>query len=404
MKWLYILELSWKNLMNRKTRTILTISGVIIGVSAITFLIALGYGFERMTTNQIASSNALYVFETNLDNTDVISINEESLAKLKNLNNVDSVEAGVKLAGKVSKGIAKTDAIINGFTSEYIDLANIKFIRGNKFNDKDENKIILSTAVLNLLNIDINQYKENKVETTIITDKGLSPSLEDASEKNITNLEIVGVVDDDKSAFAILPFSFLRREVSLVNYNTVKIKVKDKNKLGETRQQVEGMGFYTNFIGDTISQINSFFTIFRYIVGGFGFIGMLVAILGMFNTLTVSLLERIREIGVLKSNGATKKEIWKLFLSEAVIISFIGGFSGILVGLIIGETTNFIFNLYAHRNGAGPIDFFYAPPYFIIMTIIFIIITGFITGLYPSKRASKIKVLDALKYEQYSNF
>ena len=400
MKLLYVLELSWKNLMNRKARTILTITGVIIGVSAVTFLIALGYGFERMTTSQIASSNALYVFETNLDNTDLVSINEENMAKIKNLKNVEQVEPGVSLAGRIiNKEKRVVDAVIEGANTAYLDLDNVKLITGSFFGDKDKNKAIVSTATLKWLNINLNNYQKESLNFEVVVQKSLSPSLEEASTKTIPNIQIVGVIDDDKSVILIAPLDLLKEELKLVNYNKLKIKVADKNKISDTRREVESLGFYTNYIGDTIKQINSFFVVFRYIVGGFGFIGMLVAILGMFNTLTVSLLERIREIGVLKANGATRKDVWRIFLSEAIIISLTGGISGIVVGLMIGETINFVFNIYAKQHGSLPVDFFYAPPSMIIATILLITLVGFLTGLYPSKRASKIKVLDALKYE-----
>jgi ABC-type antimicrobial peptide transport system permease subunit len=183
------------------------------------------------------------------------------------------------------------------------------------------------------------------------------------------------------------------------SFNIAKVKVKDKDTISDTKSKIENMGFGTNYIGDTIQQIASFFLVFRYIVGGFGFIAMLVAILGMFNTLTVSLLERTREVGVLKSNGAVRRDIWRIFLSEAMIISTVGGFLGIIFGILAGESVNLIFNKLAQGNGSDPVDFFYTPVYFIFATILATLLVGFLTGYYPSKRATKINALDALKYE-----
>jgi putative ABC transport system permease protein len=152
-------------------------------------------------------------------------------------------------------------------------------------------------------------------------------------------------------------------------------------------------------MGDTIRQINSIFVIFRYIIGGFGLVAMFVAVLGMFNTLTVSLLERITEIGVLKANNAMKRDIFLIFLSEALIISFIGSVFGIISGILTGKMVNFWFNFYALKSGSNQLELFYLPPIFMVEVIVSVTLIGFLTGLYPSRRATRIKILDALKYE-----
>lgn len=399
MKLVYIILISFHNLMDRKIRSILTISGVIIGVGAIVFLLSIGYGFERMTTKQISSPNALSVFEASLDDSDLVSINDGNLAKIRNLSNVEEAEPGLIMAGKANNGPVKTDVAIDGYSSKFIDLAEIKTFRGKKFSSDDGNGVLASTGALELLNISNNDFSKSTIAVDVLANKTLSPTLEDGSVKNIKDLKIVGVIDDDKTPYIILPFKTLQKQLSIVDYNTAKIKVKDKTQISDTRRQVEKLGFTTNFIGDTIQQINTFFTIFRYIIGGFGVIAMIVAILGMFNTLTVSLMERTQEIGILKSNGAQRKDIWRLFLAEALIISFIGGVLGVITGDIIGETVNFIFNIYAKQNGGEAVDFFYVPLSLVLYMMLIVVGIGLVTGLYPAKRASKIKILDAIKYE-----
>lgn len=399
MSLLYIIELSIANLMSRKIRSILTVSGVIIGISAITFLLSIGYGFEKMTTQQIAAPNAMSIFEASLEESDIVSMTDENIAAFKNLNDVSQVEAGVILAGKAKVDEIKTDVVVDGYSNGYMDFASIRLLRGERFKDDDADKVIVSTALLNLLNIPLEKYNNKDISADIVLNQSLAPNATEGENKTIGGLKIVGVVDDDDSPFMIVPLNLIRQDTGIINYNTARIKVADSNKLPDVRRQVEGMGFGTNFIGDTIKQINAFFMIFRYIIGGFGFIAMLVAILGMLNTLTVSLLERTREIGVLKSNGATRKDIWRLFISEALLISMIGGFCGIILGVVTGEIVNLIFNIYAKSHGAQPIDFFYTPLSYVLYSLIFVMLVGFLTGFYPAKRATKIKVLDALKYE-----
>lgn len=399
MKLRYVLEISFKNLMSRKSRSILTISGVMIGVAAVTFLVCLGYGFEQMTTSRIASPEAMFVFDIAVEDSDIININDQKIAEIKEIQGVVEIEKGILMASKAIRGDVKTDVVVYGFNERYLEISDLKIFKGESLNKENTDSVILSTGALKLLDLNLQNYNEQKISLEMIATKDLSPNLTDGDIKLLPDLKITGVVDDDRSAFAIMPFDLIRETMIIENYNQLKVKVSDLEKIMDARRKVEDMGLSTNYIGDTLAQIDSFFNIFRYIVGGFGFISMVIAIIGMFNTLTVSLLERTREIGILKSNGAEKKDIWLLFLSESLMISLIGGIFGIIMGVIGGETTNLIFNLYAKSNGAESVDFFYAPIGYLLLTVMGIGIIGLCTGLYPSKRATSINPLDALKYE-----
>jgi len=400
MKLLYIIELSWRNLMSRKIRSLITISGVIIGITTIVFLTSLGYGVEKMTTSQIASQDALFVFDTGIEESDIVAIDNKQLAEIKSIENVAEVEAAVKLAGKISNGLVKTDVVIKGYSRKYIDLSQTKIYKGEKYLDKDKNKVLISTAAMKLMNISSNNdYKNTEISIESSVDQLLSPEIKDGTITKLGKFKTIGVIDDEASPFVIMPFEVLKENLSITNYNELKIRVNDKLKIQEARTKIEKMGFNTSYLGDTIKQINTIFVFFRYIIGGFGFIAMFVAILGMFNTLTVSLLERTREIGVLKANNATRRDIFLIFLTEALIISTMGGIFGVISGILTGKLVNTLFNYYAIRNSSDAIDLFYVPMYFIAATIIAVVFVGFLTGLYPARRATKIKILDALKYE-----
>jgi len=385
--------------MSRKVRSILTIAGVTIGISAITFLVSLGYGLEQMITRQVADPRTLYIFEVNLEESDIFALTGEHLAKIKNLANVKNIEPAAILAGKASLQSVKTDVVINAFSNAYLDLVGIKLLRGTSFKNEKEPQAIVSTALLSLLNIPVNEFASKEITLEVVANKALSPFLQEGEVKKLEHIKIVGVVEDEQSAFVIMPFSLLQNELRLSNYNVLQVQVADKEKIGETRKQVEEMGFSTRYIGDAVSQINSFFVIFRVIIAGFGALAMIVAILGMLNTLTVSLLERTREVGVLKSNGATSRDIWRIFIADAIIISLIGGLIGIILGSVSGELINFVFNIYAHRFGAEIVDFFYTPLFYIFLALGLVLFVGLIVGFYPAKRATKINVLSALKYE-----
>ncbi len=119
----------------------------------------------------------------------------------------------------------------------------------------------------------------------------------------------------------------------------------------------------------------------------------------MFNTLTISLLEKTREISFMKILGTSGSDIWRLFIGEAILIGFIGTSLGIFSGLAIGGVLNsFLINL-AESSGNKPVEIFYAPPIFVIITFAVAMLISFLTGVYPSIRASKIDALETMRYE-----
>jgi hypothetical protein len=166
-----------------------------------------------------------------------------------------------------------------------------------------------------------------------------------------------------------------------------------------TRKQIENIGFSTEYVGDTVSEISQVFTLFRVILGAFGLIAMIVAALGAFNTLTISLLERVREVGLFKALGMRNKDVYKLFLAESIIIGITGGLIGLFFGTMLGNLINVILSFLAQKSGAEQIQIFITPWTFSLSVAGFSIIVGFLTGWYPSRRAVKINPLDALKYE-----
>jgi len=155
----------------------------------------------------------------------------------------------------------------------------------------------------------------------------------------------------------------------------------------------------TSTLKDTVEQINQFFAIFQLILVSFGAIAILVAFLGMFNTLTISLLEKTREISFMKVLGTESRDIWRMFLGEALLTGLIGATAGVIGGVLLGSgLNNFLFDL-ARQTNNKPVQIFYIP--FVLIFLIFAItmLISVLTGFYPSFRASKVDPLEAMRYE-----
>ncbi len=167
----------------------------------------------------------------------------------------------------------------------------------------------------------------------------------------------------------------------------------------EIRKDIEDLGFRTASTADTVAQIELLFGNLRIVLGLLGMVALGVASLGMFNTLTVSLLERTREIGGMKTIGMVAEEVRDLFLSEAMIMGLSGGIGGLILGTIIGKVLSLLISIFSLANGGEFINLTHVPLFLALFIIISSFVVGVFTGLYPAMRARKISALNALRYE-----
>lgn len=209
---------------------------------------------------------------------------------------------------------------------------------------------------------------------------------------------IVGVIPDEKSPVFYVPFIDLR-SLGIQYYSQIKIVAENKNVLPKIRKQIEALGFNTRSVADTVEQINSLFATVRTVLALLGMVALAVAALGMFNTLTVSLLERTREVGLMKAMGMKSKEVKELFLTESMIMGFFGGVLGVLFGFVIGKILGILISIIAISKGVGFVNITVIPTAFIFFIVLLSLVVGVITGIYPARRATKISALNAMRYE-----
>ena len=212
------------------------------------------------------------------------------------------------------------------------------------------------------------------------------------------SFQIIGVVEEDSLSYVYIPFS-ASKIVGIEDYSKLKVKVDQDKNLNIVRNAIIEKGFLVSALSDIIEQANQIFRIVQIILGSFGIVALIVSAIGMFNTMTITLLERTQEIGIMKALGATALDIWNMFLAESVIIGFVGGLGGIIIGFVGGELFNYGINVLASFLGGEAIDMFFTPLWFMLLIITFSTFVGFLTGFYPARRAAKINSLEALRYK-----
>lgn len=183
-------------------------------------------------------------------------------------------------------------------------------------------------------------------------------------------------------------------------YGSIIAKVKDTKKVGDVATQINKMGFGAVTGEAMLKKIDDAMRIVGLVLGLIGGISLFVAAIGIINTMVMATYERIREIGVMRACGATKRAIRNLFSFEAALLGFWGGFFGIVISFIIGKIANLVAEKNATALGNIPIDHIGQFPWWLIGSVIlFTTIIGLLSGMGPAIKASKLKPVDALRYD-----
>jgi len=182
-------------------------------------------------------------------------------------------------------------------------------------------------------------------------------------------------------------------------YSTVSVRVKRSKDIPSVEDAVKKMGFNTFSIIDATRSLQQFFAVLDLFLGIFGSLALAVASIGIVNTLVMAILERRREIGIMKALGASDGDVKGLFFAEAGAMGIIGGLVGVALGWLIGHVINLGTNVYLKRQHFPPEQIWSVPWWLVISAIVFSVIISLLSGLYPASRAARLDPVQALRYE-----
>jgi len=182
-------------------------------------------------------------------------------------------------------------------------------------------------------------------------------------------------------------------------YSTVSVRVKNPGKIQLVEDSIKKMGFNTFSILDATRSVRRFFTVLDLFLGIFGSLALAVASIGIVNTLVMAILERRREIGIMKAIGASDIDVKKLFFAEAGVMGALGGALGVALGWTIGRVINLGTNVYLRSQDLAPEQIWFVPWWLVGSAIAFAIVVSLLSGLYPAARAARLDPVQALRYE-----
>jgi putative ABC transport system permease protein len=399
MKTSDLFRLSTRMFRNRPMRTWLTILGISVGTGAVLFLVALGFGLQNIILQKIVFNKALLSLSVTSSNENII-LTQDTLRRFRAIPSVTDVAPLARYNGQMWSGELSGNASFFAAPPAFFDYAGISPLTGKLYEGADGGKIVISEAVLQLFGF---ANAESAIGQTVRVQIYVTQDNVEGSDVQVVDLpsayEIIGVVAGPQDSFVYLPLLDISAKVPIISYEQAQVAVAGSSALEPAKEALLDMGFQVSSLSETVEQANKIFSIIQIILGVFGAFALLVSAIGMFNTMTVTLLERTNEIGVMRALGASREAIMLMFLTESLVIGFLGGIVGVGIGMVGGFLFNFGVNILATRLGGQSVALFAYPLNFSLAIIGFSAVIGFLSGIFPARRAAKLDPLEALRYK-----
>ncbi len=386
-----VIKMAVLSLRFKRFRSFVTILGVVIGIGSVYLLISLGLGLQQLVQDEIIGNQSINTVDITPANSTIITLSPENLKQIKSIEHVEDVSGIYILASQVTLDGSSIDLIAYGVDSLYLQLSNLILEAGRPIDPAKSNELVINNSLLEAIGI-----KDFKSAIGKEINVNFSPEGERSVDKK---MRIVGVINSGTGS-EIFVSQKVFQETNVANFTQAKAIIDNRSSISNVRRTIESLGYETTSPVDTLDQINEVFRFFNIFLLGFGSIGMVIAVLGMINTLTVSLLERTREIALMLAIGARPKDVQRLFMAEAIILSVTGGILGMLLASGLGYTVNLVLNQFAKERGiVDGFSVFSTPLFLTVCTLVFMVVVGVVVSFIPARRASRINPIEALRQE-----
>jgi len=438
-------DLAFRNLREAILRNALTTLGVAVGVASLVAMLSLGVGLQQLASKRLSQSGLFdTIFVTPKNNFRGMGrpqreagsdkpprvLDEDARKEMEKLPNVVEVYPQVRFFTEVRFNNKPFATVVAGMPDSSKNSGSFDGMQGNFFSSPGANEAILQIEFAK----DLSDKPASLIGQELIlryAEREAIPSGGDSTSPGggfsvvpkELRLKIVGIVETEPAAgyggygnarllMPLATASTLRaaqvsdlRDIVRDNssnkatYPSLSVRAKSPSHVEALETSLRSMGFAAFSLLDASKSLRTFFSVFDLLLGIFGSLALAVATLGIVNTLVMAILERRREIGVLKALGAADSDVQQLFFVEAGVMGLFGGFLGVFFGWGLGRAITMGTNLYLKRQNLNPIELSSVPWWLVLSAIAFAILVSLAAGLYPASRAAKLNPVDALRYE-----
>ncbi len=445
-------ELAARNLREALLRNALTTLGIGVGIASLVAMLSLGVGLQRLATQHLEQTglfNAIFVrpksdFRRFGENPNPAPPEKSPALDLKarqamsHLANVTEVYPQIRFLTEIRYAGNSYPTMVAGIPASDRTSGAFDEMEGRFFSSPTADETILQIGFARRLarqpetligkQITLRYAKREPLPATggKKGGAGASPTQSAATAGfsvvlQETHLKIVGIVKTDPGGFGgfgrgqlFVPLhvaealhatqitdlrQVLRGATQEPTYATLTVLVTSPTKVPAVEAAIKKMGFAAFSLFDTTRNLRLFFTVFDLLLGIFGGLALVVATLGIVNTLVMAILERRREIGVLKALGAADQDVRQLFFSEAAVMGLLGGVFGTGLGWAIGRALTFGTDLYLQRRNLPAVDISFVPWWLALGAIVFAVGVSLVAGIYPASQAARLDPVEALRYE-----
>lgn len=422
--------LSLDNLRQARLRTALTSLGVAIGVGSIVGMLAIAAGlqdnlYEKLL--RLGFFRRITVFPQPARAQQAPRpLDELAVTAIRQIPGVKSVAADVRLPVKLEIGGKSVNAVIGGVTMDDADEAVFTEIKyGRFFTSESSREIILNSLTAgNLGFTNPGELVGKTVRVTANFPFRAPAALGGAFGAETTmprpeplDLRVAGVIERERALFTDsspqlpVPYrvveeqiDFYRKQMPMLaaltsRMSPVHVRLHDAREVDRVEKSIKDLGFRTISISSIIANVRRAFLVVDLLLALIGSVALAVASLGIINTMVMAVLERTREIGVMKAVGAEDGDIRRIFLTESAIIGVAGGIAGVLLAWGLGRAMNWGANIYIVRQGLRPENLFHIPLWLIAASLGFALLVSVASGLYPAARAARVDPARALRHD-----
>ncbi|MBD3413946.1 MAG: FtsX-like permease family protein [Candidatus Aminicenantes bacterium] len=441
------LSFSLSNLWSRKLRSLLTVFGVMIGIGALVSMISFGKGMQKNVTDvfkKMELFNYISVFpsETHTDEFDEpgvsepqqpkgIPLDDKAIQSIRSLRGVETAFPDIRFPGQIELNGNQEFTLVQALPVKFARSKLIHIKVGKTFSSEDEASVIIHSSLLHRFGIkDIQEGLGKKIiiKTFFFDLSSLDPtkigSILSGSKFPIAQKEyaftIVGISEnvglEDPSPLksqVFIPFGMskkmqkisvtslwdLFRKTGSSGYSMVNARLSSPKFIPSVKEKIQQMGFQIFAFSDQFEEIQTGFLFMDMFLFAVGMIAIVVASLGITNTMVMSIMERYKEIGIMKAVGASNKDIKKVFFFETSVIGLMGGTFGLLLGWLVSGLINRVVNYFLSKQNIPHINYFDFPWWLCAGAVIFAVIISLASGVYPAMRAAKVDPAVALRHE-----